>query len=181
MESWARADPADLPTRLEEVEIIFERLDLIALFELLLAKCSVHDRKALSYVGGIRLSSDDIGFPAPYASTEHYMLADGGKMMTRDPGDALWANVFDVLSRQHMMRHKREESLHLENLSMDRKGDMLEPLPSASSTWTVLPHSYRHGSCSAAFIARGYSSKTSRAELALLKLCKLITIRFIDC
>jgi hypothetical protein len=126
MESWARADPADLPTRLEEVEIIFERLDLIALFELLLAKCSVHDRKALSYVGGIRLSSDDIGFPAPYASTEHYMLADGGKMMTRDPGDALWANVFDVLSRQHMMRHKREESLHLENLSMDRKGDMLE-------------------------------------------------------
>ena len=55
------------------------------------------DRKALSYVGGIRSPLKDIRWPASYANTEFCALADGSWTELRDPGDLLWADTFDAL------------------------------------------------------------------------------------
>ena len=57
--------------------------------------------------------------PRTYAAVESYDLADGSRQLTRDPGDALWAEVFDLLPGA-------QESTALKVLSADRKGDCLE-------------------------------------------------------
>lgn len=98
MEAWAWQQPVDaLPVELREVEKIFETLDIAGLYAILLRECSARTRKSPSYCGGIRISPEDIGAPAPYAALEHYRLADGSEQSTRDPGDALWAEIFDLL------------------------------------------------------------------------------------
>ena len=107
---------------MQQVEAIFERLDMLLLFETLMHSCSARDRKDLSYVGGIRLSAADLGYPAPYANVETYVLADGRRQATRDPGDGLWAQVFDELVKA---RAPQGQALQ-EGLSEDRKGDLLE-------------------------------------------------------
>ena len=85
MERWARLQPlAALPVDLHGVEAVWKRLDLAGLYKLLLAECSSRDRKDLSYLGGIRLSPEDVGWPAPYAAVESYDLADGSRQLTRD-------------------------------------------------------------------------------------------------
>ena len=68
---------------LHGVEAVWKRLDLAGLYKLLLAECSSRDRKDLSYLGGIRLSPEDAGWPAPYAAVESYDLADGSRQLTR--------------------------------------------------------------------------------------------------
>ena len=115
------------------------RLNLAGLYKLLLAECSSRDRKDLSYLGGIRLSPEDVGWPAPYAAVESYDLADGSRQLTRDPGDALWAEVFDLLPGA-------QESTALKVLSADRKGDCLElTLGAAAALLDVDPREGKAG------------------------------------
>ena len=92
MERWAHVQPLDLPTDLHGVELIWQRLDLAGLYARLLAESCYEDRKNLSYIGGIRVGPGDVGWPSLYAGIEHYALADGSQVSTRDPGDALWAS-----------------------------------------------------------------------------------------
>ena len=126
MERWARLQPlAALPVDLHGVEAVWKRLDLAGLY--------------LSYLGGIQLSPEDVGWPAPYAAVESYDLADGSRQLTRDPGDALWAEVFDLLPGA-------QESTGLKVLSADRKGDCLElTLGAAAALLDVDPREGKAG------------------------------------
>ena len=74
------------------------------------------DRKSLSYTGGVRVSGLDFGFPCPYGALESYLTKDGCRVMTRDPGDDLWAQTFDWLAPEPSLAH----------LNADTKGDFLE-------------------------------------------------------
>ena len=109
MEEWAAKQPAALPDALEAVERIAELLDLSGLFSALLLHPR-RDRKSLSYTGGIRVSGLDFGFPCPYGALESYLTKDGCRVMTRDPGDDLWAQTFDwlapALARAPQRRHQ---------------------------------------------------------------------------
>ena len=87
MEEWAAKQPAALPDALEAVERISELLDLSGLFSALLLHPR-RDRKSLSYTGG---------HPSQRA-LESYLTKDGCRVMTRDPGDDLWAQTFDWLA-----------------------------------------------------------------------------------
>ena len=93
MEERAAKQPAALPDALEAVERISELLDLSGLFSALLLHPR-RDRKSLSYTGG----GLDFGFPCPYGALESYLTKDGCRVMTRDPGDDLWAQTFDWLA-----------------------------------------------------------------------------------
>ena len=115
MEEWAAKQPAALPDALEAVERISELLDLSGLFSALLLHPR-KDRKSLSYTGGIRVSGLDFGFPCPYGALESYLTKDGCRVMTRDPGDDLWAQTFDWLAPEPSLAH----------LNADTKGDFLE-------------------------------------------------------
>ena len=115
MEEWAGKQPAALPDALEAVERISELLDLSGLFSALLLHPR-RDRKSLSYTGGIRVSGLDFGFPCPYGALESYLTKDGCRMMTRDPGDDLWAQTFDWLAPEPSLAH----------LNANTKGDFLE-------------------------------------------------------
>ena len=79
-----------MPDALEAVERISELLDLSGLFSALLLHPR-RDRKSLS-TGGIRVSGLDFGFPCSR------LTKDGRRVMTRDPGDDLWAQTFDWLA-----------------------------------------------------------------------------------
>ena len=93
MEEWAAKQPAALPDALVgAVERISELLDLSGLFSALLLQPR-RDRKSLSYTGGIRVSGLDFGYPCPYGALESYLTKDGCRVMTRDPGDDLWAQL----------------------------------------------------------------------------------------
>ena len=96
-----------MPDSLADVECICENLRLGPLFEQLLDEVPRKQRKELSYLGGIRISCLDVGYPCPYSSADD----------TRDPGDALWAEVFDELVG---------DTARLLALSDDTKGDFLE-------------------------------------------------------
>ena len=50
---------------------------------------------------------------------ERYQLADGGEQYIRDPGDSLWAEIFDMLLGV-------ATTPFLPQLSRDRKGDFFE-------------------------------------------------------
>ena len=64
---------------------------------------------------------------------ESYDLADGSWQLTRELGDALWAEVFDLLPGA-------QESTALKVLSADRKGDCLElTLGAAAALLDVRP------------------------------------------
>ena len=115
MEEWAAKQPAALPDALEAVERISELLDLSGLFSALLLHPR-RDRKSLSYTGPIRVSGLDFGFPCPYGALESYLTKDGCRVMTRDPGDDLWAQTFDWLAPEPSLAH----------LNADAKGDFLE-------------------------------------------------------
>ena len=97
MEEWAAKQPAALPDALEAVERISELLDLSGLFSALLLHPR-RDRKSLSFPGGIRVSGLDFGHPCPCGALESYLTKDGCRVMTRDPGDDLWAQTFDWLA-----------------------------------------------------------------------------------
>ena len=89
MENWAQWQRwPELPDSLADVERICELLRLGPLFEQLLDEVPRKQRKELSYLGGICISCLDVGYPCPYSSADD----------TRDPGDALWAEVFDELA-----------------------------------------------------------------------------------
>ena len=100
MEEWAAKQPAALPDALEAVERISELLDLSGLFSALLLHPR-RDRKSLSYTGGIRVS----GLDCPYGALESYLTKDGCRVMTRDPGDDLWAQTFDWLAPEPSLTH----------------------------------------------------------------------------
>ena len=102
MEEWAAKQPAALPDALEAVERI--SLDLSGLFSALLLHPR-RDRKSLSYTGGIRVSGLDFVFPCPYGALESYLTKDGCRVMTRDPGDDLWAQTFDWLAPKPSLAH----------------------------------------------------------------------------
>ena len=161
MERWQPL--AALCVDLHGVEAVWKRLDLAGLYKLLLAECSSRDRKDLSYLGGIRLSPEDVGWPAPYAAVESYDLADGSRQLTRDPGDALWAEVFDLLPGA-------QESTALKVLSADRKGDYLSsPLGRLQRCWTSTRGRARRArrrprNCSSACTARGSCWKIWRGR-----------------
>ena len=108
MEEWAAKQPAALPDALQPVERISELLDLSGLFSALPRR----DRKSLSYTGGIRVSGLDFG----YGALESYLTKDGCRVMTRDPGDDLWAQTFDWLPPEPSLGH----------LNANTKGDFLE-------------------------------------------------------
>ena len=112
MEEWAAKQ---LPDALEAVERISKLLDLSGLFLALLLHPR-RDRKSLSYTGGIRVSGLEFGFPCPYGALESYLTKDGCRVMTRDPGDDLWAQTFDWLAPEPSLGH----------LNTDTKGDFLE-------------------------------------------------------
>ena len=97
------------------MERISELLDLSGLFSALLLHPR-RDRKSLSYTGGIRVSGLDFGYPCPYGALESYLTKDGRRVMTRDPGDDLWAQTFDWLAPEPSLAH----------LNADTKGDFLE-------------------------------------------------------
>jgi hypothetical protein len=108
MENWAQWQRwPELPDSLADVERICENLRLGPLFEQLLDEVPRKQRKELSYVGGIRISCLDVSYPCPYSSADD----------TRDPGDALCAEVFDELVG---------DTARLLALSDDTKGDFLE-------------------------------------------------------
>ena len=115
MEEWAAKQPAALPDALEAVERISKLLDLSVLFSALLLRPR-RDRKSLSCTGGIQVSGLDFGFPCPYGALESYLTKDGCRVMTRDPGDDLWAQTFDWLASEPSLAH----------LNADTKGDFLE-------------------------------------------------------
>ena len=112
---WAAKQPAARPDALEAVERVSELLDLSGLFSALLLHPR-RDRKSLSYTGGIRVSGLDFGYPCPYGALESYLTKDGCRVMTRDPGDDLWAQTFDWLAPEPSLAH----------LNADTKGDFLE-------------------------------------------------------
>ena len=93
-EEWAAKQPAALPDALEAVEALLLH--------------PRRDRKSLSYTGGIRVSGLDFGYPC--------LTKDGCRVMTRDPGDDLWAQTFDWLAPEPSLAH----------LNADTKGDFLE-------------------------------------------------------
>ena len=127
---------------LADVERICELLRLGPLFEQLLDEVPRKQRKELSYVGGIRISCLDVSYPCPYSSADD----------TRDPGDALCAEVFDELVG---------DTARLLALSDDTKGDFLELTLGAALLcfWMARCTSFRSPS-SAVFTARGLSSRT---------------------
>ena len=131
LEVWARTQPAGLPMELAHVEAVFERLDMLSLFEMLMGQCSYRDRKSLSYEGGIRCSPEDLGHTVGYAGTQKCIQADGSEVTVRDPGDKLWGEVFDHLVQFWVYR--RRAPADLPQLSDDRKGDLLELLLGAAS------------------------------------------------
>ena len=102
MEEWAAKQPAALPDALEAVERISELLDLSGLFSALLLHPR-RDRKSLSYTGGIRVSGLDFGFPCPYGALESYLTKDGCRVMTRHPGDDLWAQTLTSIQGRRSM------------------------------------------------------------------------------
>ncbi|CAE7268528.1 cal-1, partial [Symbiodinium sp. CCMP2456] len=108
----------DLPDSLRDVETIWEHLDLAALWSSLLERHDRKERKKLSYFGGIRTSTDDVGSPCPYGNVESYVSNDEGISWTRDPGDRVWALVFDELVPAH--------NTVLRNCNADTKGDFIE-------------------------------------------------------
>eukprot|EP00435_Cladocopium_sp_Y103_P066089 s1285_g28.t1 len=120
LEDWAIRQPeSELRDALCDVEQIFESLNLAELYESLLATCSAQVRKNLTYVGGIRTCSKDIGAPAPYSSTTAYICDDGGRQSVRDPGNAVWAEIFSLLPGVSARPG-------LQGLSDETKGDFLE-------------------------------------------------------
>ena len=75
--------------------------------------------------GGIRVSGLDFEFPCPYGALESYLTKDGCRVMTRDPGDDLWAQTFDWLAPEPSLAH----------LNADTKGDFLELTLARLRSW----------------------------------------------
>ena len=71
---------------------------------------------ALEAVERISELLDLSGLFCPYGALESYLTKDGCRVMTRDPGDNLWAQTFDWLAPEPLLAH----------LNADTKGDFLE-------------------------------------------------------
>ena len=73
-------------------------------------------------MGGIHCSLRDVGAPAPYAAVEESEAADRSRVLLRDPGYELWAQVLGCLDKFGNLLH----------LCADRKRDFLELLLGAA-------------------------------------------------
>ena len=107
--------PADYDS-VRDIGGSFELLDTAALFAALLEGCSFGNAKCLSHLGGLLMFLGGRRGPPPYANA--------GAL--RDPGNAVWARVFDELNR------RAPATAGASLLSAERKGDMLELLLAAA-------------------------------------------------